>query len=1135
MSWRSKIWSISVSLCVLLLCFECNSFAQTSLGSISGLLRDSSGAIVPGATLTLQNVDTNQTRTTVSNDAGLYSFPSTPAANYVITVEHGGFEKYEGKLVLRVGQQLDVDIALKVAGQATQIVVQDTTPAVETASGTLSDVKESARIKQLPLNGRNIQTLFSLTPGVTTQGGTQVNGLQQGNVQFLADGVSIEDKYIGDFTRVSPALEGVQEFKVETLNSPAQFSKPATISYLTKSGTNRIHGAVFETHRNNALLARNPFQPVGAKAPFLIRNEFGAAVGGPVVIPKLYRGKDKTFFFFTYEGLRQNQSLFNLKGSPTDDLRGGDLSKYIPIGESKVYTIYDPLTTRTDPATGRITRTPFPGNIIPANRISSLAKKALEAYPKPNRAGAPLDQNLGVTLPNTVNQDKFSTKIDHQWGANDTLSGTLTFVDEVRDGPKGGAPTTDIYFNKNTARTTQGTFAETHVFSPQVVNEFRIGGTRPNSRRGPTIKSPAVTTVLGLQNVTGDTGWPCLYPYNPVDGDTEFGGWPQGLWWDDDNPQTAPQFFGTVVDNLSITRRKHNIKIGGQLRTMAINSDERGQPRGCYGFDSQWTALGDPNQLPVAFTGSGFASFLLGYGTGDLRSDKGFFYHRQKDIGLYIQDDWKVSSRLTLNLGLRYEYYTRYKDTRKQISTYDPATKSLVLQDPVEKAFAVNAAAVAAYRAAGVIFKTADEVGFPSGLLEPDRNNWGPRVGFAYLLTPKGNAVLRGGYGINYWTLPLITLQAPTRQNPPFNFTRSQLGYPANPEDRLTTVPPYVLGGGTPAFSDANVFIRAPVPNRPFSPFSRDAMAQSWNVTLEYEILPRTGLRTSYVGTHGSHLQVIEPINTPYPQSRFPTLGQQARRRDPVYGDIGTLADYGYSQSHQFQLEVKRNVSSGIIAQGFYVFQKTLNTSEQSTGSSGALPFLGDRQSGIESRDQRLRLEKGNSSFYPRQQFTLNFLIDMPFGPGKQLGSDLHGLAARLVEGWQLASISRFRSGLYFSPDRSRWRVKDGNLPADDRTINRWFDTTAFVLPRDAQGRVVDVITSQRPGRNILEGPGLANVDFAVFKNTRVTEDINVRFTADFFNLFNHPNYSNPNATSGRISSTVTDPRLIQFGLRIEF
>ncbi|RPJ49570.1 MAG: hypothetical protein EHJ95_08565 [Methanobacteriota archaeon] len=349
--------------------------------------------------------------------------------------------------------------------------------------------------------------------------------------------------------------------------------------------------------------------------------------------------------------------------------------------------------------------------------------------------------------------------------------------------------------------------------------------------------------------------------------------------------------------------------------------------------------------------------------------------------------------------------------------------------------------------------------------------------------------------------------------------------------------PPYVLGGSTPAFSDTEVFVAAPVNISPFSPYMKDSMAQTWNLTLQQELLPQTSLMLSYVGTRGTDLQFSEPVNTAYPASLYPNIPNEAdRRANPVFRDVNTLKTGAWSQSHQFQAELMRNVSKGITFQAFYVLAKTLNTSEQSTGNSGALPILGDRRSGIADLEQRLELEKGDSGYYPRHRFTFNFLIDLPFGPGQRLAGGAKGPLAKILEGWQIAAISTNRSGLFFSPDRNRWRVADGNLPNDQRTLTRWFDTGAFVQAIDsATGKTVDTITNKRPGRNILEGPGFSMIDFSFFKTTTITESTSVRFTADFFNLLNHPNYSNPNSSNGRITSTASDPRLIQFGARLEF
>ncbi len=1118
-------------LCLPLLFFPASVLAQTSLGGIKGLVQDSTGAVVPGQAIKLVNQDTNQTRTTVSTEAGLYSFPSIAAGNYVIQVERQGFKKFEGKMVLRVGQEASVNIGLEAAGGAVTVEVKDETPVVETSSATLSDIKESERIRTLPLNGREITALFSLTPGVTRTGGTQVNGLQTGSVMFLGDGVSMEDRYVGDISRVSPSLEGIQEFKIETLNSTAQYSKPATVSFLTKSGTNLIHGSAFETYRSNRFYARDPFST--GKQPPLQRREFGASVGGPVYIPKIYNGKNKTFFFFTYEGLRQPQMNFSLMGSPPQSIRDGDFSNYIPYGETQIFKIYDPLTTRLDPATGTYIRDQFPGNIIPKDRIAGFATKALSRYPLPTRPNAPLGQNLDVVLPAGQQQTKYTVKMDQQM-SRDTISGSFTFSDQNRDNPRGGA-TEEIYFDKVQTKTWQVTLADTHIFTPTIVNELRIGGTRPNAYRGPTIKNPAIDTFLGLQNVTGDTGWPCLYPLT-TSYNSEFG----TLFWDDDNPQFQPQFFGTYADNLSWTRKNHNIKIGGQFRTMAVNSDERGQPRGCYTFDADYTALAkDPSGIFAPQTGSGFAAFLLGYpDTGELRKDKGWFYHRQKDLAVFIQDDWKVTPRLTVNLGLRYEYYTRYKEKNGQISSYDPVSGAMVTNGPVAQAYQVNAAAIQAYENAGVVFKSASEAGFPSGLLAPDRNDFAPRIGMAYALDSKGTTVIRGGYGISYWTIPLIVIQSPSRKNPPFNFTRVMVDWPSynwsgvGQAEFTETIPPYVLGGSTQAFDDTNLRVGIPVNMAPFDPNMKDSMAQSWNVTLERQLFSKTGLRLSYVGTKGTNLLISEPINTPAPASQMPGVDGQHRRANPVYSDVQRLETLGYSISHQFQAEVKRNISRGLTLQGFYAWNRSINTSDFAAANSQGLSILGDRQSGISSQADRIRLERSTSSSYPIHQLSFNLLYDLPFGPNQRWGANTNKVVSKIIGGWQMAAIGGMRSGLFFSYGNrtaAKAQIKDPNLPSDQRTLMQWFDTTAFV------NTGVDYYTAGRPGRDNIVGPGYKNMDFSLFKNTRIYERLNLRLTVDAFNVFNHPSWNLPNANSGIISSMASSPRLLQFGARLEF
>ncbi len=316
--------------------------AQTVSGTIKGVLKDTSGALIPGVPVVVTNLGTGRSRQGLSNDSGEYVVADLEPAEYQIAAEREGFKKWTSKLTLRAQQTAAVDITLEVGQATTTVEVKDSTPVINTVDSTLSDVKEADRIKQLPLNGRDLANLFSLTPGVNRNGGTRMNGVQAGAFQFLLNGISIENKYTGDIVRNRPPLEGVSEFRIETANSSAEFSKAGTVIVTTKSGTNQFHGSIFETHRNNGagLETRRFTDPVGAKPDFLIRNEFGASVGGPVRIPRVYNGREKTFFFFTYEGRRQRMNHPVVANSPPQALRNGDFSHYHPSDSSAVSIIY---------------------------------------------------------------------------------------------------------------------------------------------------------------------------------------------------------------------------------------------------------------------------------------------------------------------------------------------------------------------------------------------------------------------------------------------------------------------------------------------------------------------------------------------------------------------------------------------------------------------------------------------------------------------------------------------------------------------------------------------------------------------------------------------------------------------------
>ena len=1146
--FRRRLVSAAVPAFFLVLSCALELQAQIVTGTIKGTIRDSSGAVMVNVPVTVKDLGTAITRQGMSNAAGDYVVADVPAAQYAVSVQYPGFQSWTTNLTLRTAQTAEINIVLDVGQISTQVEVKDSTPIINTVESTLSNTLEGSRILQLPLNGRDLAQLFQLTPGVNRTAGTRMNGIQSGAFQFLQDGISIENKYNGDIVNNRPAMEGVAEYHIESADSDAKYSRTGTVILTTRSGTNSFHGSIFDVHRNNGwgLVTRQYNQGINSKPAFLIRNEFGASLGGPVRIPKLYNGKDKTFFFFTYEGRRQNQSQPIVANSPPAELRNGDFSHYYAsdMSPGQVAIIYDPMTTRPDPAhPGFFLRDPFPGNIIPPERISAMAKAALPFYPMPNQPG--LDYwsgNIRVTNPLINNLNSYTAKLDHHFSENDVLTGSYSFIDQANTQTKsgyGGTPSEEFYFNKGTSRTQVISLGETHIFNPNTVNEIRLGGTRPHDHRGPPPRTPARTTLLNLPNATGDTGWPCLVP------EDEAWSLDAGLHFDDDNPQTAPQTFYTVNDNVSMVRRSHHINVGGNFRDLLLNSDERGQPRGCYEFDWFQTGLEGLDSNPVPGTGSGLAAFLLGNADyAALRSDKGFFYHRQKEFQTYIQDDWRLNSHLTLNLGLRYELYTRYHDKRNQIATFDPASGAIVTPLPVSQI--AYPAAVAAYEASGVVFKSASEVGLPENLFQPQHKDFAPRVGLAYKINDK--TVVRGGFGMYYWTTPTITLQAPSRQNPPFNFTRQAAS--GDTVTYLTHVPSFEMGNTPPDQIFGSTQLSVGTDNigvSPFDPYMKDSWVDQWNITIERKIPWNSSLRLSYVGNQGHNLQISDPINSQLPASLYPDLSSDQRRKYPIYNDMQMLKTLGYSANNQMQIQFKHTTQKGILMDAFYVYQSTLDTSEFSAAAASPNGILGAAKSGIDDIYTRIALGHGPSSYEPRHRLTYNFLIDMPFGRGHRFGNAVSPALNKLIGGWQVASISTFSSGSFFTngltaSNTGSVRVCNGNLPNNQRTISKWFDTSCFVRSDDAIfagtpfGKSVDQpINPGRPARNVLVGPGFANVDGSVFKNTPLHENLNLRFTADFFNLPNHPALSNPNATSGRITGQANGPRIIQFSLRLEF
>jgi Carboxypeptidase regulatory-like domain/TonB dependent receptor len=1165
-----KTVSIRLALAIVLGALLSPLHAQNANATIKGTVTDPSGAAVAGSSVDLINTGTGEKRHATTSTSGNYDFTALPPGEYEVKATAPGFSEWSGKLTLRVSQEAAVNPSLSTAAIATSIQVSDVTPVITTVESSLSDVKEAARIEALPLQSRNFLNILNFTPGVVAnnfagqgQGYTRVNGIPGGSIDYLVDGMTASERYTNELQRLPQALPTIQELKVSTANANAEYSRAGMVEVVTKSGTNQFHGQLFELNQNDHLAAKAFHQQF---VSHLVRNEYGGNLAGPVWFPKLYKGKDKTFFFFDVEGIKQRNAASESYIVPLPAWKKGDFSNYTD-DSGNLIKIYDPLTTRFDPATKTYVRTQFPGNIIPQNRLNSAGVKVAGYLPDPN-INIPYFDGQNYQNPNATGKDDrtlITAKIDQVLGAN-RLSGRYTYTDETNFGPK--------YFLNANNRLLGGHNAAlsfTELIKPNVINELRGGVQRFHAYRGPVVINPPITQTLGLPTYPGSVAWPGVYfgdSWTPS-------GYFDGI--DRDNPQDAPNLTMTASDNLSWTHGKHELKFGVFYQRSNVNTFETGQPGGDYNFSGSFTGLMDPaaaamgtlnSQVPN--TGAGLADMLLGYVDFAGLNQYPRFYTRQDDYAAYAQDNWKVSRRLTVNAGLRYEYWSPFRDKRNQASTLDlnAAGGPVVVyagSGPITSQ-GFPQAVLDAYTKAGLRFESASQAGFPSSLWKMPKTNFAPRLGAAFQIDEK--TVVRGAYGIYHWVMPLVQYHQNTRKNPPFSYS-----YQSNVDDNDATAAELVfpVGGSDYANQSPNArtfgnnFITPTALSiskgggwgiLPWDPNYKAQMAQEWNFTIERRLPQLLGVRVSYVGTHGGNLIEYDPINVPAPRSLSPAGASAAQRR--LYPDFASsstssmdlLRYVGYSNSQQLQTELKRNYSKGLVLQAFYTFQKTLTTAEGSNNSFGGLEMLPAALTGNASTAQRLRSIYANDSGLPRHNFSFNFNYELPFGRGKAFLSSGNGLVNRIVSGWNASAFYYWRSGLFFSPNYSTRGSntilapgKTGILPSSQRQAANWFDASVnradLGQPYSGQTFIrranpLDNDFLNNIPRNYMSGPGFYNVDNSFYKVTPLTERVSLRLEAQIFNLLNHKNFGLPN-NSGVINSGLGTPRLVQFQARIDF
>jgi hypothetical protein len=1025
-----------------LLVVAAGSWAQTGTGGIQGTVKDASGAMVPGAKVAITHTPTTRQYNTITTEVGFYLFPSVQMGPYQITVEAPGMEPWKGELVLQVGQIAEVNPQLKIASTTTEVTVAgNVTPLITTTSPTLANIVERARIEQLPVNGRLIQNLiYMTTPGFESSGVPRVFGLRFA-VEILQDSAILMNRQWQTIPARPPGLDTIEEFRAETSNSSAKMNRPGTVILTTKAGTNQVHGSIFETARNSGIGVARRREDFYLKPPHLVRNEFGGSLGGPVYLPKLYSGRNRTFFFFAYEGFRQREAATRSVTMPTLAMREGDFSGLID-GQGRRSTLYDPLSTGAN-----WQRLPFSNNQIPTGRRSPLAANLYSITPAPTHPTVnPLVSAnwFGLGFNNT-DQTTITTRVDHRLSDHDQLFFRYSHNPAFRwyTTSLGGGPTTlDGRANAATDRgeNDSGVASWTHTFSPTFFSETIFSVQRDNRNITPIVMED-IATQLGLSNPFRGLGFPRTV-------DTGFG-------MDYDSSANLNVDFSRIYNldqNFTKVHGRHELQFGGRWRyeSLDILADQQ-QTMGTISFASLATSLYDPGSGSAygaaPFTGHNAANLYLGAATYSARYFPSFFRLRTGENAAYFQDNFKITSRLTLNFGVRYEYSSPARDRDKTILSFNPATHAIVTARSLDDLVKLNHAhpAIAkAYAGLGVKYETPEQAGLPEYMIHRNKWDFGPRVGFAYRIGQLNRpTVLRGGYAIYSIPEQLRAITCETRAivpttatfaNNPNSAQQSPDGLPnyllrsvpqitagVNSKDvlNLETVPGITRGTGTVYYLD---------PNQP------TARAHEWNLTVEREILANTSIRFSYAGTHGVRLAQYNSYNDAanayiwfvttgevMPTGEYANVARRNFDRE-IFGTIWQYQKSGWSNSNSFVAEVQHRYSKGYAFQVFYTMSNALRV-----GGNGwvddILPatnmFLPGTVPADEKSRNRLLFYRRDADL-PKHRVNWNWIADLPFGKGKPLAGNARGFVNHLVGGWQIAGNGALTSR-YFGLPTSMW------------------------------------------------------------------------------------------------------------------
>ncbi|MEG9437743.1 TonB-dependent receptor [Edaphobacter sp. HDX4] len=1051
--------------------------AQGITATITGVVTDATGSVVAGARITAKRLETNEDRVVTSSANGEFNLPLLQPGRYRVTVDLSGFKTYEQELTLEINQKAEINAVLEIGSQSEKVTVTAEAPPIQTEDSSVGLVIDAATITNTPLNGRlNITGLMALAPGIQNAGAQDsipvygvtpsVGGASAyGSAGFSIDGATNTSAYLQRGYGEYPPLDGIREFKTITTGAPAEFAQPTQVIVVTRGGTNQYHGMLLEFNRNRVTAAKNYF--AGASPlPKYNRNEFGGNFSGPISIPHLYNGRDRSFFFFNYEGFRRRQAVTLSSQMPTELERKGDFSEIAT-------PIIDPYT-----------QTPFPGNKIPANRLNSVSTALQNSlYPVPNLPGTGV--NLIENVPLAENVDRYSFRIDHRLTSKDNL-----FVSYIAGlfGPNPAVGTTSKFggmagIGERNMNTIVGW---THVFSSTLLTQF-IGSYNhvPIYRTPQNVGTDFASIIpgLGAQPLEGA-------PQLTITNITSVA------------EQGSKDLDQTIQLSFVLTKVLHNhsIKTGFSfLRSNHWNQAVLAPQRGSFNFNGQ-------------YTGNAYADFLLGYPTQTQKANPPASTIRflQPQYAAFVQDDWRVTPRLTLNLGLRYDLQWQESNPYGLNSMFVPSLKQVVVF-----AKQMPSAALPSVTAA-VPVVLAPDAGLPSNIwsyLGQDKNNVAPRFGFAYQVTPR--TVVRGAFGIYYNLLPTLDTGNPVFTGLPF-YSVQTYSQPTGKTPSITMSNPFP-GSGTVATNPTAATERSPV-----TPYQ-----EQWNLAVERQLPWNFGLRIGYVGSHslkqnnyhgGGNVNPDLNAVTPAPGA------VQPRRPIQPFSAISWYdAPIFGMNSNAAQVGLHKQYTNGLTLNAEYQYIRVLGTE--------------NFQNSLTLNDSY-----GNIGTIRPHQLQMSYAYELPFGKNKALFSNVGGFANSVIQGWSISGITTFQSGSPFSVGQSSSlqggvggrasRHPGVSLYPSNKTIKQWFNPAAFYATDFQYGN---------SAYNMLWGPRYQNWDTAVSKTTLLHEGVSLQIRVDAFNVFNHPTFSNPAATItnaktvGTITSTNGANRTLQLGGKLTF